>query len=117
MLVAVTFALLNVLINWLVPDTFSNLSANSLPEQLSEFLYYSYITLNSLGYGDIYPTGSIARILAMLEVTFGVFYLAMLVASLVGIQISYKASKEESSAQEIEVKSSGKAKNSSNNES
>ncbi|MGI9414221.1 MAG: potassium channel family protein [Hyphomicrobiales bacterium] len=92
MMVAFIFALLNVLTNWLLPGSFSNLRATSLPEQLTEFVYYSFVTLNTLGYGDISPVGSFARTLAILEATFGVFYLAILVASLVGMQVSYGAS-------------------------
>jgi len=68
------------------------LGATTVTEQLSEFLYYSYATLNTLGYGDISPVGSLARIAAILELTFGVFYLAILVASLVTMYLNYRSS-------------------------
>ena len=86
MMLAVIFAFLNILTNWVLPGSFTNLRATGLIEQLPEFIYYSFVTLNTLGYGDISPLGSLARILAILESTFGVFYLAILVASLVGMQ-------------------------------
>lgn len=92
MMVAVVFALLNVLVNWLLPGSFSNLQATTLQEQLPEFVYYSFVTLNTLGYGDISPIGSLARTLAILESTLGVFYIAILVASLVGMEISSRTS-------------------------
>ncbi len=88
MMVAVIFAFLNTLTNWLFPGSFTNLTATILTEELPEFIYYSFVTLNTLGYGDISPVGSLARVLAILEVTFGVFYMAILVASLVSMHIS-----------------------------
>jgi voltage-gated potassium channel len=89
MMVAHIFALLNLLIERVFPGSFTNLSATTFTEQLPEFLYYSYATLNTLGYGDISPVGSLARIAAILESTFGVFYLAILVASLVAMYLKH----------------------------
>jgi len=51
-------------------------------------VYYSFITLCTVGYGDIVPTSGAARMLAMLEGTTGTFYMAILVARLVSIHSS-----------------------------
>jgi len=48
-------------------------------------MYYSFVTLTTLGYGDIYPASDVTRILAMLEATLGQLYLVILVARLVGL--------------------------------
>jgi len=56
-------------------------------------LYYSYVTLSTLGYGDITPVTPIARTLSFLEALFGQFYIAILVASFVGMHISVRRSK------------------------
>lgn len=56
--------------------------------KLSLFLYYSYVTLTTLGYGDITPVASPAQSLATLEAITGQFYIAILVARLVGIYVS-----------------------------
>jgi len=48
-------------------------------------VYYSFVTLTTLGYGDIYPASDATRILAMLEATLGQLYLVILVARLVGL--------------------------------
>ncbi|MGH7244162.1 MAG: potassium channel family protein [Phycisphaerales bacterium] len=48
-------------------------------------IYYSFITLNTVGYGDITPVSGFARILAVLESTTGLFYMALLVARLVSL--------------------------------
>ena len=53
-----------------------------------EFIYFSYITLSSLGYGDIVALTPIARALAYLEVLVGQFYMAILVGALVGKYIA-----------------------------
>jgi voltage-gated potassium channel len=55
---------------------------------VSAFMYYSYVTLASIGYGDITPVSPPARALSALEGISGQFYVAILVASLVGIRIS-----------------------------
>lgn len=48
-------------------------------------IYYSFITLNTVGYGDIVPVSGFARILSVLESTTGLFYMALLVARLVSL--------------------------------
>jgi voltage-gated potassium channel len=48
-------------------------------------MYYSFVTLTTLGYGDMYPLSDATRIMAMLEATLGQLYLVILVARLVGL--------------------------------
>ena len=52
-------------------------------------LYYSFITLTTLGYGDIAPVSMTARMLATLEAITGQIYLAVLVARLVALHIAH----------------------------
>ena len=51
-------------------------------------LYYSVITLTTVGYGDIVPVSGAARMLAMTEAMTGALYLAVLVARLVSLYSS-----------------------------
>jgi hypothetical protein len=51
-------------------------------------VYYSFVTLTTLGYGDIAPTSAAARMLSVAEAVTGQLYLAVLVARLVGLHIS-----------------------------
>lgn len=53
-------------------------------------LYFSLSTLTTVGYGDFSPVGPIARMMAMLEAIAGQFYLAVLVAGLVGSHASQR---------------------------
>jgi hypothetical protein len=54
------------------------------------FTYYSFVTLTTVGYGDVTPLSSPARTCAWLEALTGQFYLAVLVAGLVGALLSRK---------------------------
>ncbi len=54
------------------------------------FTYYSFITLTTVGYGDVTPITPLARTCAWLEALTGQFYLAVLVAGLVGALIAKK---------------------------
>jgi voltage-gated potassium channel len=49
--------------------------------------YFSFITLATVGYGDVTPATPLARTLAWMEAVAGQFYLAVLVAGLVGFKV------------------------------
>jgi hypothetical protein len=51
-------------------------------------LYYSFVTMTTLGYGDVIPKTVSARMLAAFQALLGQLYLAVLVARLVGLHIS-----------------------------
>ena len=51
-------------------------------------IYLSFITLSTLGYGDIRPVDDLARMFTVVEAIIGQFYLAVLVARLVGLYIA-----------------------------
>jgi ion channel len=52
------------------------------------FNYFSIVTLTTMGYGDITPTRAPATAFAMLEAVFGQFYIAVVVAQLVGARMT-----------------------------
>ena len=57
-------------------------------EQRKALVYFSFVTLTTLGYGDITPVSEPAKSLAMLEAIVGQMYIAVLIAKLVGTYIS-----------------------------
>ena len=59
------------------------------------FVYYSYITLTSTGYGDITPVHPYARSLAALEAIVGQLYLAVLIARLVALEMEWREAQRE----------------------
>ncbi|HEY4931695.1 MAG TPA: ion channel [Terriglobales bacterium] len=62
-------------------------NSTSLVDRQSELLYFSLVTLSTIGYGDIVPIRGEVRMLAALEGVTGVLYVAITVALLVS---SYK---------------------------
>lgn len=55
---------------------------------LGLFTYYSFVTLTTVGYGDIVPVSAVARWLVWLQAVAGQFYMAVFVARLIGLQSS-----------------------------
>ena len=57
-------------------------------EGFSHAAYFSFVTLTTLGFGDVSPTHPVAEVLVYLEATVGVFYMAIVVASLVSAHLA-----------------------------
>jgi Na+/H+-dicarboxylate symporter len=57
-------------------------------EHTTTALYFSFVTLTTLGYGDITPVSTAARMLATIQAVIGQMYLTVLVARFVGMHIS-----------------------------
>jgi len=51
-----------------------------------DFVYFSFVTLMTVGYGDMYPVDPLARSLALVEAMAGVIFVAVLIGRLVGLQ-------------------------------
>lgn len=67
-------------------------SFNGTPGELSNvsgWAYYSYVTLTTVGYGDITPVSQVARTLSVGEALTGQLYLAVLIARLVAMEIVF----------------------------
>ena len=58
------------------------------PFSLPVAIYYSFVTLTTLGYGDIVPQSEVTRGLAILEAIAGQLYLAVMIARLVSLYAS-----------------------------
>lgn len=54
-------------------------------------MYYSFTTLTTLGYGDIYPVNRFAMVFSNLEAIFGQIYISIFVARLVGMHIVHES--------------------------
>ena len=77
-----------------VPNSFNMSMAADAGKPLQGFrsLYFSFTTMSTGGYGDIIPTAGTARMLAMLQQTTGMFYMAVLISRLVSLYSSQKPS-------------------------
>lgn len=99
LLAAMAWANLFAMIELLSPGAF-DVSSSIKPAlgqwhgRESLFLYFSLTTLTTLGYGDVTPVASAARSAASLEGVFGQFYIAVVVAQLVGSKLAESSSHE-----------------------
>ena len=80
------------LLSVISPGSFVGITGETWSEQLNEFTYHSFVTLTTLGYGDITPAAPVARTLSYLEAVLGQMYLTVLVAAMVGIHIANRRS-------------------------
>ena len=88
LMVTVGFAYAYTLIEVLHSGSFAGLEVNirelgsSIP-----FLYFSFVTVTTLGYGDVVPLTPVAKTLSYSQAVFGQLYLAILVARLVSMYV------------------------------
>lgn len=90
LLLGVLWAVAYTVVDLVWPGSFQGFDSHAGPEWDSEWLYFSFVTMTTLGYGDISPVSPIARLLAYLQAIFGQLYIAILVAGLVSAYISSK---------------------------
>lgn len=95
LLIGVIFTIVFAMLEILQPGSFNIFQIASSEEYrivveekgFSQLLYYSFVTLTTLGYGDIIPTMPASRTYSAIEAIIGQIYLAVLVARLVGLHI------------------------------
>ena len=90
LLLGVIWAFFYLFVSILIPGSFNVQISGSAYAQLHDFLYYSFVTLTTLGYGDITPVRETARALSTIEAILGQFYIAIPVAGLVAAFIARK---------------------------
>lgn len=74
------FSSIFILIYHLNHQAFTGLSQ----DVTDDFVYYSFVTLTTLGYGDIWPITKLAKVLSWIEAYIGQAYLTLLMALMVG---------------------------------
>ena len=87
LMIGIFYATLYQAVEYLMPGSFTNVNVMTHSKNSPGFfnmLYFSFITLATVGYGDITPLSPIAKSLVILESTTGVFYIAILVSHLIG---------------------------------
>ncbi len=82
------YAHIYTILDWFHPESF----ALQVPEQesASHFVYFSFVTLATLGYGDITPKTEFAQRLAITEAIMGQFYGSLVVAYLLSVYIGHR---------------------------
>ena len=96
LMIGLAFAYVYGLIELLQPGSFTRMEdLAAIPDRILYFLYFSFITMSTLGYGDISPLTPYGMTAAYVEAIFGQLYLAILVARLVSIYIGRSAPAKE----------------------
>ena len=97
LLIAVVFALMFGALELLQSGSFAGAITNEIADQppafpvdggINRLLYFSFVTITTLGYGDILPVTPAARMLCSAEAILGQIYLTIFVARLVGLHIA-----------------------------
>ena len=91
LLIALMWTFIYRLLENLYPGSFA-VAHDGLRSAENVFLYFSLVTITTLGYGDITPIGSQAIALSVFEAITGQIYLVVVVAWFVGLYVSKKSS-------------------------
>jgi Ion channel len=106
LLIGFTWAFLFDLLDFAQPGSFHLPDLNPTPGyepylrryDPTNSIYFSFVTLTTLGYGDVTPSTVLARTLVWLEAVTGQMYLAVLVARLVSLQIIHSVAPADAEA-------------------
>ncbi|MCK4879365.1 MAG: two pore domain potassium channel family protein [Bacteroidales bacterium] len=82
LLIGLTLSMLFLIIDIYFPGSFNQVKSGE--GSFSTFVYYGFITLTTLGYGDITPDTSLARSLSTFTALFGQLYLVIIMALIIG---------------------------------
>ena len=102
LLMGIMWAMVYSLIEWVQPNAFHySLAASSNSTNHMRIggssagleFYYSLVTMTTLGYGDVVPVKSAARMASTLQAVVGQLYLAVIVARLVGLHVASSLSR------------------------
>jgi Ion channel len=85
-LLGLVWAYAYYLLEILHPNSFK--ASENMGDDMWNFYYYSFVTLTTMGYGDILAITKSARALSILEAITGQLYLAIMISRLVGLQAS-----------------------------
>lgn len=92
LLLGLLWALIYGVISSADPSAFKGLESFNMEESgaQQDFIYFSFVTLTTLGYGDMSPVSPMAKTLAWFEAVFGQLFLAVTIARLVSLEIAHK---------------------------
>jgi voltage-gated potassium channel Kch len=95
LLMGFTFQMLHATIMLIDPASYSisgqyltsYLNADDDIRSFATLLYFSFTTLTTLGYGDILPTSTVARLTTSIEAIFGQLFVAVFIGRLVALEV------------------------------
>jgi hypothetical protein len=90
LLIGLLWAFIFLMIETSSPGSFVIPPHNSDGATYSLFVYFSYVTLTTLGYGEMTPISEVAQSWSVLESITGQLYLTIVIARMIGLIISHK---------------------------
>jgi voltage-gated potassium channel len=113
-MIAFVFAYIYYMIEYLIPGSFHLIARDEnfvlFSRNFSEMMYFSFITLLTIGFGDITPLLDLSQTVVVVEGIIGQFYIAILVARIVSV---YSISSDKRLVKQLEKDlSKGKSKQS-----
>jgi len=94
LLISMVWGYFYMTLEFFVPGSFALPFDMDQSERFIWLMYFSYVTITTLGYGDITPLNAKASALASTEALIGQIYLVVIVAWLVGMHVSQRSKKE-----------------------
>lgn len=95
-LAALAFAVLYHLIVAFAPHSFAfpqNVPGDEREGLMVQLIYFSFVTIATLGYGDIVPRAPLTQMIASVEATLGQFYIAVVIAWLVSVYAAARSAR------------------------
>ena len=92
LLMGVCFAYMYTIVDYFFPASFSGAltsGTHGIHALFAQFFYYSFVTLATVGYGDIMPVSQEARFLSLIEAILSQLYMTILIARLVGMHLHH----------------------------
>lgn len=101
LMLGLLWAFAYILVARVVPGAFAFTVGNASEHVFQGFngVYFSFVTLTTVGYGDIVPVAPAARMLAMMESMVGTIYMAVLISRLVALHSADATQKNEANKQ------------------
>jgi len=90
LLVGLCFAVTFIILSEVDPSSLAPIPIDDPARRATKLLYFSFVTLTTLGYGDIVPQSDLAQMFAVAEAVIGQLYLTIFVARLVGLYLNHK---------------------------
>jgi len=96
LLIGLSFAFIHSLVEIMQPGSIVGLDALSMSEaSIMPFVYYSFVTMTTLGYGDLSPVTGPAVTLAYVQAIFGQLYIAIMIARLMGLYVVHESNQDQ----------------------
>ena len=86
-LLTLIWTFIYLLLTLTIPESFVGLQSLPWQENFANMYYFSFVTITTLGYGDITPNNPISEFFVVIETMVGIFYIPLVVSSLINSKL------------------------------